>query len=119
MNKGIQGPIKRKQDMSIALQMGVPRAWVLANPSGVIYRSWGIRSVVASSGGVCIVNLPFRLGSSSIISATPPPTMIAGPVGSAGAAHAQYLTQTSVNVIRYNSAWAGSNSDFFLVIYGT
>ena len=119
MNKGIQGPIRRKQDMSIALQMGVPRAWVLANPSGVIYRSWGIRSVVASSAGVCIVNLPFRLGSSSIISATPPPTMIVGAVTTAGAVNVDYLTQTSVRVIRYNPSWGGSNSDFFLVIYGT
>jgi hypothetical protein len=45
--------------------------------------------------------------------------MIVGAVTTAGAANVDYLTQTSVRVVRYNSAWGGSNSDFFLVIYGT
>jgi hypothetical protein len=45
--------------------------------------------------------------------------MIVGAVTTAGAVNVDYLTQTSVRVIRYNPSWGGSNSDFFLVIYGT
>jgi hypothetical protein len=115
MNKGIQGPIRRKQDMSIALQMGVPRAWLLANPTGTIYQSWGIRSVVAGGSGVLLINLETRRGISTVETMT----MLAGPVTTSGMATPYYISPTQIGVQRLDAASAVSNGDFFLVIYGS
>jgi hypothetical protein len=115
MNKGIQGPIRRKQDMSIALQMGVPRAWLLANPVGTIYQSWGIRSVVTGGTGVLLVNLETRGGTGTVETMT----MLAGAVTTGGVATPYYVSPTQIGVQRLNASLAGSNGDFFLVIYGS
>ena len=112
MNRGLQGQIKSKQDLSIALQLGVPRAWLLANTNGVIYRSWGINSIVSGAAGICTVNLPFRTGGKDST------TMMVGCVTSAGSALVYYLSAKSVGVNKYNVAGTLTDHDFFLVIYG-
>ena len=115
MNKGIQGPIRRKQDMSIALQMGVPRAWLLANPVGTIYQSWGVRSVVTGGTGQLIVNLETRRGTGTVETMT----MLAGAVSTSGMATPYYISPTQIGIGRQNNAGAASNGDLFLVIYGS
>ena len=115
MNKGIQGPIRRKQDMSIALQMGLPRAWLLANPVGTIYQSWGVRSVVTGGTGVLLVNLETRRGVGTVETMT----MLAGAVTTSGVATPYYISPTQIGVARLNSAATASNGDLFLVIYGS
>jgi hypothetical protein len=112
MNRGLEGQIKSKQDLSIALQLGVPRAWLLANTNGVIYRSWGINSIVSGAAGICTVNLPFRTGGIKSM------TMMVGSVSNAGYAIVYNVSAKSVGVNKYNTAGTLTDHDFFLVIYG-
>lgn len=111
MNKGLQGLIKRKQDLSIALQLGLPRAWILANTAGTVYRSWGIRSIVSGGAGVCTVNVPFKRGGVAQMTASVTPVTSGGQVVVATGAVTQFV------VTRYNTAGTATDGDFFLVIY--
>ena len=111
MNKGLQGPIKRKQDLSIALQLGLPRAWILASTTGIIYRSWGIRSVVSGGTGVCSVNTAWKRGGITQLTAS------ITPVTSGGMVTVSVPISTSFSVTRYSTTGAAVDSDFFLVIY--
>jgi hypothetical protein len=111
MNKGLQGLIKRKQDLSIALQLGLPRAWILASTTGIIYRSWGIRSIVSGGAGACAVNLAWKRGGVAQLTAS------VTPVTSGGMATVSSALATSFTVTRYNTAGTAADGDFFLVIY--